>query len=88
MSSITSSTIVGSNKSSHQCYHVAPYMRRRSANEPPSQARDARPVETDARIVRIERLLQDVAKSVDVLSKRLVALESQVDYLASKIRPS
>jgi hypothetical protein len=39
-------------------------------------------------LVRIERLLEDVTKQVDVLNKRLTALESQLDYVASKVRPS
>ncbi len=64
-------------------------MRRRFATEPASQARDARhPEKNDARLARVERQLEGAVKSVDLLTKRLTALEAQVDYLASKVRPT
>jgi len=64
-------------------------MRRRSIREPRNASEDLpRSHSDDSRIVDVERVVGDMAKSVDALSKRMMSLEAQIDYLASKIRPS
>jgi hypothetical protein len=60
--------------------------RRRSVEEPPSQARHVDPL--DARLLRTERRLDETTKALEQLSKRLTTLEAEVDYIASKVRPS
>jgi len=60
--------------------------RRRSIEEPRSQACDVDSI--DARLLRTERRLDETSKTLDQLAKRLTTLEAEVDYLASKVRPS
>jgi hypothetical protein len=64
-------------------------MRRRSSKEPRNATGDtARLHLPDGRLVNVERLVDDMAKSMDALVRRVTSLEAQVDYLASKVRPS
>ena len=60
--------------------------RRRSIEEPRSQARHVDSV--DARLLRTERRLDEATRALDQLTKRLTTLEAEVDYIASKVRPS
>jgi CII-binding regulator of phage lambda lysogenization HflD len=60
--------------------------RRRSIEEPRSQAHHADSV--DARLLRAERRLDETTKALEQLTKRLTTLEAEVDYIASKVRPS
>jgi len=40
----------------------------------------------DGRLDRLESLLQDVMRAVDLNSKRLNAVQAQLDHLAAKVR--
>ena len=42
----------------------------------------------DARLLRTERRLDEATRALDQLTKRLTTLEAEVDYIASKVRPS
>ena len=64
-------------------------MRRRSLKEPRNASEDIHRTDLDDnRIVHVERVVDDMTKSVEALTKRVTSLEAQIDYLASKIRPS
>jgi len=40
----------------------------------------------DVRLDRLENLLQDVMRALDLNSKRLNAVQAQLDHLAAKVR--
>ena len=65
-------------------------MRRRSVKEPRIAARDGLRTDsaTASRLERAERTGLESAKAIDALTKRMDQLESQLDYIASKIRPA
>jgi hypothetical protein len=63
--------------------------RSRSSRELTNSARDlSKPKNVAERLEHVEDLVAEIGRAFEVQSRRLTALEAQLDYLASKVRPA